>query len=470
MALGSGGRALLALGGAALLAWTCARGAPPGHRGPILLLTFEGLRADAVGGLGGASRLTPHLDRLIEEADLATPAVAPSSWLVPSLASLLTGLRPWQHQALHGEQASLPPVLETLAEALAGQGYRTFAYVSSDPLTVRRGYAQGFDGFRGLKRGQRAAGHLAGLKGDADFLWLHLSSPGPPYVRREAYLERLADVPEDLPPRVTAAQLEPYFDPRVPLPEPRRRVLRALYDLNVARADEELGRYLDALRRSGHWDRTLIAVTSSHGQEFGEQGQIRDGGNLGRSLVEVPLVIKLPRDWPGRGIPAPEERPATLRLWATLVQAAGGRPVAAVASSLFQAAPAGVLSELYLTDGANRFSLVLGDHQLHWETRFAPAAPDFYRARLRRLRTAQRPAAPAPGRRVLRQLVAAFDRTPPLSGGGQEPRLELERWGPGEVEAVADPERLAAMARLLRERWLEFVDQERTPAGERARW
>ena len=41
-----------------------------------------------------------------------------------------------------------------------------------------------------------------------------------------------------------------------------------------------------------------------------------------------------------------------------------------------------MLSELYLTNGTNRFSLVEGNDQLLWEARFAPPEPEYYRARL----------------------------------------------------------------------------------------
>ena len=56
-----------------------------------------------------------------------------------------------------------------------------------------------------------------------------------------------------------------------------------------------LGRLLAALKHSGQWDKTLLVVTADHGEEFKENGQIAHGGNLGRVLVEVPLVIKLPK-------------------------------------------------------------------------------------------------------------------------------------------------------------------------------
>ena len=51
-------------------------------------------------------------------------------------------------------------------------------------------------------------------------------------------------------------------------------------------------------------------------------------------------------------------------------------------SELIHHDPAPVLSELYGLNGVSRFSLVDGDDQLLWESRFAPPEPDYYRARL----------------------------------------------------------------------------------------
>ncbi|HEV7783956.1 MAG TPA: sulfatase-like hydrolase/transferase, partial [Thermoanaerobaculia bacterium] len=146
--------ALLTAISAALLSG-CRRlgGSGEASSGPIVLITLEGLRADAVGGLGGESGLTPHLDALIRNAgrtDWAGRGVAPSSATIPSLASLWTGLRPWQHQALDARRAALPTGRLTLPEALRAAGYHTESFTSGPWLKPRFGYARGFDDCREL--------------------------------------------------------------------------------------------------------------------------------------------------------------------------------------------------------------------------------------------------------------------------------------------------------------------------------
>lgn len=435
---------------------------PPRHDGPIVLVTFDALRADVVGALGGptgptgSTGLTPNLDALAAEADWVGRGIAAASWGVPAVASLATGLQPWQHGALHAGCARLGPDLTTLAEALRGAGYRTLAFPSGIWITPRHGYGQGFDRLRELGGGHKAEARLARLDG-RELVWIHIPEPQAPYRHRARYLARLPDAPPGLPRRVTEIDLERHFDPAHPLTAERRAALWALYRANVAYADARLGRLLAAIRESGQWERTLLAVTASHGEAFGEHGQAGHGGNLAREQLEVPLLVKLPRGFARRLAPPPGERVATTRLWATLVEAAGATPLPAAAPSLFRRAPAPVLSELYLTNGSNQLSLVDGDFQLLWEARFAPPEPAYYAARLASLTGRRRAglraglevgAGPAAGA-LFERLRAAFDAAPPLWGDGR-PRLALERWRPdGGTEAVHDPARQAALARAL---------------------
>lgn len=447
--------------------------AAPAHDGPIVFVTFDSLRADVIGEPG----LTPNLDALIREADWSGRAIASSSWGLPSMASLLTGLRPWQHRVLRMEDR-IPPALITLPEALQARGYETFGFMGEPMYSKEAGFGQGFNLFTRLGKGTEAGQKLRSAGPNRRFVWVHFSEPQAPYYRRPKFAARLGLRGRDLPYRVLPHQLAPFFDPAVPLPPALERRFRTMYRLNVAWADHRLGKLLQELRASGQWDRTLLVVTATHGEEFGEKGQILNGGNLGRQLIEVPLVIKLPPE-SGRRIAAPrDQRVATVRLWATLVEAAGGEVPPAQSPSLFRLPPGGasdaVLSELYLINGTNRFSLVQGNDQLLWETRFAPPEPEYYRARLAlmnrgsaRLARAQISERPA---QIFRRLYADFLDSPPLTGRLGAPRLTLERWEERGSRPVEDPRRAAGMARTLARTWNEFLPAELTPGEDAREW
>ncbi|HEY0512420.1 MAG TPA: sulfatase-like hydrolase/transferase [Thermoanaerobaculia bacterium] len=463
-----------------LLTVSCRGSAPPAEAVPIVLITFDSLRADVVGGLGGERGLTPNLDALLREADWGGRAIAASSAGAPAMASLFTGLRPWQHQALGGTD-TLSPALFTLPEALQAAGYETSGF-TGEPLYSRDGgYDQGFDRLEDLGRGEKAAaklGRIAAGGAGRRFVWVHIPEPGAPYLHRPRFDGLVEDQAErvrsDLPDRIVPDELAVYFDPANPLPADRRRLFWTMYRFNVAWADDRLGRLLQALRSSGAWDRALVVVTSTHGEEFGEAGQILNGGNLCRQLLEVPFAVKLPRGF-RLAVQEPKgRRVAAARLWATLVEAAGGKAPPAVAPSLFRRSAAPVLSELYLTDGANRFSLVDGDDQLLWESRFAPPEPHYYRALLARMNRDNarlaRAGLPAPPEEILGRLRAAFLAAPPLNGR-EAPRLRLERWdAQGGSRPLPDPRRTAELARLLPRIWSAFVPAERPPGAERREW
>ena len=63
--------------------------------------------------------------------------------------------------------------------------------------------------------------------------------------------------------------------------------------------DSQVGRVIDALRESGRLERTLVIVTSDHGEEFNDTGKNYWGhnGNFSPYQVRVPLVVRGP-GWP----------------------------------------------------------------------------------------------------------------------------------------------------------------------------
>lgn len=479
------GRALVhAIGAGALaLLASCSgcRGGDAGHRGPIVLITIDALRADAVGAFGGPPRLTPALDALAREATWAGTAVAPSSWTVPSMASLFTGMQPWRNQNWHGDAAMLRPELVTIPEALKAQGFATTGFYTNAWLRAPFGYGDGFDTFRYFREGKRAEAKLLklgtpepGQQAKPEFVWAHVLPPHAPYVRRDALIAQLPDPSVPVPKRVSVLDLEPWFDPATPLPPEQARVLRAAYQVNVAWADQLVGRMIAALKKSGQWDDTLLVVTADHGEEFKECDQIEHGGNLCRALIEVPLLIKLPKNWQGPKLALrPGDHPGTVRVRATLVEAAGGKAEASTAPSLFHESTGGVLSELYLGNGTSRISYVEDDRQLLWESHFAPPDPDYFRVHTIDIGGTPTIAPRTSSDDLHARFEEAFGRALPLTGRPElPPTLTLWQWTappPGSppmtsvIVRVNDPAATDAMARRLKTAWVAANGEEALP-------
>jgi arylsulfatase A-like enzyme/tetratricopeptide (TPR) repeat protein len=284
--------ALLALAVLAGMAWWRARPEPPvGLSGlNVLLITVDTLRADAVGAYGRAGSPTPTIDRLARDGVLFTRAHAHNVVTLPSHANLLSGRLPPDHGVRDNAGFRVPADLDTLATRLKRVGYRTGAFVSAFPLDARFGLAIGFDEYddRFTDAGPRpafliqeraAAATVARARewieaaGDEPwFAWVHVYEPHFPYEPPEPYASRWPG--------------EPYLG-------------------EVAAADGALSTLLDPVLAAGPGGRTLVVVTSDHGESLGEHGESTHGIFAYEAALRVPLVIYQPRLLPAAVVDGP---------------------------------------------------------------------------------------------------------------------------------------------------------------------
>src|SRR5581483_1810447 len=74
--------------------------------------------------------------------------------------------------------------------------------------------------------------------------------------------------------------------------------LASQYDGGIAYMDSELKRLFDGMKQAGIYDKTLIIVTSDHGEALGEKEDLGHPASVYQQLVHVPLLIKYPRSMP----------------------------------------------------------------------------------------------------------------------------------------------------------------------------
>lgn len=271
------------------------------RRPNILIYLVDTLRADRLGAYGYERPTSPHLDAFASEATLFENAIGQSSWTRASMASIFTGVWPPTHGAT-GWKHQLPEEFETLVERLDAAGYDTAAFVGNPQITERYGFGQGFDRYRReIKRpsadyNQMVAEWLDGRTGESPwFIYVHTMDPHAPYRPPEPYLSEFA--PND-------AQM-PTWKPRWRWPLEVLPFFSDRYDGEVARNDASLGELLGLLRERGLYEDALIVFTSDHGEEFKEHGRWRHGENLHAETLNVPLVVRFPRQSTGtRVVPA----------------------------------------------------------------------------------------------------------------------------------------------------------------------
>ncbi len=243
----------------------------------VLLITLDTTRADRLQPYGARDVATPTMQRLAEQGLIFRRAYSVSPITLVAHTSILTGLYPPQHGVRNNGTHYVPEDLDTLAEILADEGYRTGAFVSAAVLEKRYGLNQGFEFYdddlaAGRERHPRmvpdrpaeatvssALAWLDGLENDRFFAWVHFYdphaaySPPPPY--RDRYRERL-------------------------------------YDGEIAYMDAEIGRLLQHPRLADDQD-LLILVLGDHGESLGEHGEQTHAILAYDSTLWIPWILRV---------------------------------------------------------------------------------------------------------------------------------------------------------------------------------
>jgi arylsulfatase A-like enzyme len=272
----------------------------------VLLISIDTLRADHLGCYGYNRPTSPNLDALAAEGAVFEDASATSPWTVSSHFSILTGLFPRSH-GVNGWAKPMPTDIRTLAGHLQELGFATGAFVNHLILNAERGFGTGFETFlvedeKLNPRGKSQtildnAGRWLEQQGQARFfLFVHLYDVHSSYISMPRFKRRfIGEYEGDV--NGYAQQLKDFRLGTLDWSDDDVGHLVDLYDAGIAQLDDTLGGFFDGLKARGQWDNTLIIVTSDHGEEFLEHGDVLHGGTLYQELLHVPLILR------GPGIP-----------------------------------------------------------------------------------------------------------------------------------------------------------------------
>jgi arylsulfatase len=301
----------------------CAPEGRPGSGRGLLVIAFDGLRADRVSGLGYDRRTTPFLDALAaDDAVLFDSLIAAAPQLVPAHAALLTGCDPnlarrqvpqWMDASLE-QPWYLPPATPRLALSLATEGWRTLGVFGHGELGPSNGFVGGFQDVRdtwtltraaagrpGIERGGAALLQWLRTLGQDDdwFAYVHASDLDrtwetwdPLWDNHFEHRSELRWVP---PTGSTDPSLFALAPSRSMEGSPTMAIYDARFDGQLRRVDEELKRLFDNLRRLGRWEDTTVAIVGSFGMQFGEAGLLCDHGRLSMADLRVPLWLRAPK-------------------------------------------------------------------------------------------------------------------------------------------------------------------------------
>lgn len=303
---------------AAALLGACA---PPDQLPDAVLVSIDTLRADALGCYGNPATPSPGIDGLAERGVRFARAFAQAPSTAPSHATMFTGLSPYAHRVANFTDVEFgTPVLadniETLAERFTEAGHDTAAFTDDGPLGRTWRLMVGFDLLHAeyediAVKVDRALEFLEGRSSEEPlFLFLHTYQVHQPFLPPlEDELRMRADYDGFLVERVALlrerSRTEPMgnhgrdllagsddFGPA------EARYLMALYHAELAYTDRELSRLWQALADRDRWEQTLLAVTSDHGEAFGEH-EVFGHSQVHTETLHVPWILRLPGDRAG---------------------------------------------------------------------------------------------------------------------------------------------------------------------------
>jgi len=330
---GRGGRGLLGLFVAVVALCFCIEPAARGIRylaarrsaeAPnLILISIDSLRADRAYCHGKM----PALQRYASGGSLLTAANSQASWTLPSHASLFSSRYPAEHGAGRPQGSGLSPEVLTLAEILAQHSYETVAFTGGGWLSPYFGMDQGFAVFDThgemlLRPDYNPLSMLLfpNFERRADYWrikvenWLkrRFAQRTPFFLFLHTY--QVHDYFKNAP--YLAAHLKragARYDPHFLLPQlstnsdenarggdhilvaPPNQIayLETLYDAAASYLDSELEGILKRLSHEDLSRKTLVILTSDHGEGFKlEPRRLHHGGRLHQDLLHVPMLIR----------------------------------------------------------------------------------------------------------------------------------------------------------------------------------
>ena len=286
----------------------------------ILLISIDTLRADHMSCYGYERKTTPNIDELARRGVLFENATVNWPKTTPSMASMLTGTYGRTSGMIGGCRMKLPLELDTLAEVMKRKGFVTGAVVNNANLGKEFQFDQGFDALVEMWRKPPPVScvnvtdeALAWLERNTDkkfFLWVHYLAPHAAYEPAEPYktmfiddqiYENFADL--NLPVK-SSFQNAIHKSKAFIKPHTNHAYYVSQYDGEIAYVDSQVKRIADFLKKRKLDSRTLLIITSDHGEEMGEHELYYEHGfNAYEATMHVPLILIYPGQIPaGRRI------------------------------------------------------------------------------------------------------------------------------------------------------------------------
>ncbi|MFO8055689.1 MAG: sulfatase [bacterium] len=294
----------------------------PGPGRLVAFIIIDALRADDLGVYGRKPSPSPELDKLARRGTVFQRAYTASPFTLTSVASIFTGLFPWQHNVMFTEKEGLvlADSVPKLVERFHKAGYHTAAFSGTYFLMSRNGYAEGFDHFDEACASsffresadclnRRIIPWIKRHRNQDVFLYIHYIDPHAPYYPPEAFRKRhVGNMEKPFFEDVAVGEIGQFGSHRAWYQFWRSpsdydlEYLRALYRAEIEYVDDRVGKLISELEQSRQASgngsgKSVYLVTADHGEAFYEHEVMDHVADLHEPVMRVPLIMF------GHGVP-----------------------------------------------------------------------------------------------------------------------------------------------------------------------
>ena len=273
----------------------------------ILFILVDTLMADHVSSYGYYRNTSPNIDHFAEDAILFENVRSQASCTYPSVPSILTSK--YAHNFLKiNRRKTIPDHIKSVAEILKEKNYNTFA-VSANPIVRKTphekykfaGFDKGFDSFDEECLNKRAPclneKFFKFIKNSSRpfFAYLHYMDPHATYSSPIKKFSKAYGGENEFIGRGNFKPIKEklYENGSYIYTKKDLDYLIDSYDDEIAFFDSQFEVLIDKLTEE-NLHNTIVIISSDHGEEFLEHGDIAHCHNLFNETNKVPLIIKIP--------------------------------------------------------------------------------------------------------------------------------------------------------------------------------
>lgn len=280
----------------------------------VIFIVVDCLRKDHMSLYGYERETTPFLKSLAQDAAVFENAITASPWTHSSVASMLTGLYPHNHGAVHSQNPrnfdkeypnNVRQDILALPEVLVASEFQSlFVSAISAAALPTVGWFENSSVFWGGvdKHQQTVLKWLIKNKEKSSFVYFQLADLHAPINTPELYKDvfgRIADIP-----KLNTWQFREDAQLGDPAFERYRENRTKLYDSALRFVDDRIAKFFEDLKEARLLDSCLIFITSDHGEEFWDHMHLErrlfydprgfhgvgHGHNLFQEIINVPLI------------------------------------------------------------------------------------------------------------------------------------------------------------------------------------